>query len=249
MILQEKVAIVTGGGRNIGRAVSLAFAREGAEVFIFDMDEGRAAEVTKEVQGQGGKAAYNIGAVERVGDVQAMVRAAVETFGKVDILVNCAAISDRKPMLELPDDEWQRILDVTLTGTYLCCKYVAQQMVQQGRGGAIVNFSSGSALQGNTGRVAYDVAKAGIMTLSMDMAVQLARYGIRTNTVAPCITGSQVGGLIPPEQRQARNLVGRVGHPEELASVVLFLVSDASSHIWGQTLLVDGGERVSGGRV
>ena len=115
-------------------------------------------------------------------------------------------------------------------------------MVKQGSGGAIVNFSSGSAFQGNTRRVAYDMAKGAIVTLTMDMAAQLAQYGIRTNCIAPGITGSQVGGQIAFEARSTNNLVGgRAGYPEEQASVALFLASDDSRHLYGQTLRNDGG--------
>ena len=170
MKLENKVAIVTGGGRNIGRAISLLFASEGAKIAIYDADEGRAAAVADEVEAAGGEATYVIGPVENATDVEAMVATVVSRLGKVDIPVNCAAISDRQPMLELPDEEWQRILDVTLSGTYFCCKYVAKQMVAQGHGGAIVNFSSGSAFTGNTARVAYDVAKGGIISLTRDLA-------------------------------------------------------------------------------
>ena len=244
MKLEDKVAVVTGGGRNIGRTISLLFASEGARIAIYDADEGRAAAVVEEVAEAGGQATYVVGAVERAADVQAMVETVVGRFGKIDILANCAAISDRQPMLELPDEEWQRILDVTLSGTYFCCKYVAKQMVAQGHGGAIVNFSSGSALQGNTGRVAYDVAKGGIISLTKDLAAQLAPYDIRTNAIAPGMTGSQVGGRIPFEDRHPPNLVGRAGYAEEQASVALFLASDDAAHIWGQTISVDGGSSV-----
>ena len=245
MKLEGKVAVVTGGGRNIGRAISLLFASEGAKVAIYDADEGRAAAVVEEVEAAGGGATYVIGPVESASAVEAMVETVVSRFGKIDILANCAAISDRQPMLELPDEEWQRILDVTLSGTYFCCKYVAKQMVAQGHGGAIVNFSSGSALKGNTGRVAYDVAKGGIIALTMDLAVQLAPHGIRTNAIAPGMSGSQVGGRIAFEDRHPPNLVGRAAYAEEQASVALFLASDDSAHIWGQTISVDGGSSIA----
>ena len=244
MKLEGKVAVVTGGGRNIGRAISLLFASEGAKVAIYDMDEGRAAGVVEEVEAQGGEATYVIGPVERASDVEAMVQTVVGRFDKIDILINCAALSDRQSMVDLPDEEWQRILDVTLTGTYLCCRYVAKQMIEQGHGGAIVNFSSGSAFRGSPSRVAYDVAKGGVVTLTRDLAVQLAPHDIRTNAIAPGMTGSQVGGRLPFEERSPRNLVGRAGHPEEQASVALFLVSDDSAHVWGQTISVDGGSSV-----
>ncbi len=243
--LDDKIAVIVGGGRNIGRATSKLFASEGAKIAIFDMDEDRAAGVTEEIAEQGSECMFVTGEVQKVGDVRNMIAKVVEHYGRIDVLVNCAAISDRSPMLELDDDEYQRIIDVTMTGTYFTCKYVAEQMVKQGSGGAVVNFSSGSAFQGNTRRVAYDMAKGAIVTLTMDMAAQLAQYGIRTNCIAPGITGSQVGGQIAFEDRSTNNLVGgRAGYPEEQASVALFLASDGSRHLYGQTLRNDGGGSV-----
>lgn len=243
--LDDRVAVIVGGGRNIGRATAKLFSSEGARIAIFDLDEGRAAAVTEEIAEQGGEAAYVTGEVQNVDDVKRMVADVVARYGRIDVLVNCAAISDRSPMLELDDDEYRRVVDITMNGTYFTCKYVAEQMVKQGSGGAIVNFSSGSAFQGNTRRVAYDMAKGGIVTLTMDMAAQLAQYGIRTNCIAPGITGSQVGGMIAFEDRSTNNLVGgRAGYPEEQASVALFLASDDSRHLYGQTLRNDGGGSV-----
>ncbi|PZC46431.1 MAG: glucose 1-dehydrogenase [Chloroflexi bacterium] len=243
--LDGKVAVVVGGGRNIGRAISLLFAKEGAKIAIFDMDEGRAAGVAEEVEAQGGECTYVIGPVQDVNSVKNMVSTVVGRLGKIDILTNCAAISDRLPMLELPDEEYLRIVDVTMHGSYYTCKYVAEQMVKQGTGGAIVNFSSGSAFRGSTSRVAYDMAKGAIVTLTMDLAVQLGPHGIRANAIAPGITGSQVGGTIAMEDRSTRNVIGgRPGLPEEQASVALFLASDDAAHIHGQTINVDAGMNV-----
>ncbi len=243
--LDNKIAIIVGGGRNIGRATAKLFASEGARIAIFDLDEGRAAGVAEEIAEQGGEAICITGEVQNAADVQDMVAKVSEHYGRIDILVNCAAISDRSPMLELDNDEYLRVIDVTMNGTYYTCKYTAEQMVSQGTGGAIVNFSSGSAFQGNTRRVAYDMAKGAIVTLTMDMAAQLAQYGIRTNCIAPGITGSQVGGQIAFEDRSTNNLVGgRAGYPEEQASVALFLASDDSRHLYGQTLRNDGGGSV-----
>ena len=243
--LEGRVAVITGGGRNIGRAISKLFASEGAKIVIFDMDSDRASEVAEEIAESGGEGHPIVGQVNKVADVQRMIEGAVGHFGQIDILVNCAAISDRNPMLDLDDEDYHRIIDVTMNGTYYCCRYVSQQMVRQGKGGAIVNFSSGSAFVGNLRRVAYDMAKGAIVTLTMDMAVQLASHNIRTNCIAPGITGSQVGGQISFEDRSTTNLVGgRAGHPEEQADLALFLASDDSRHLWGQTFRNDGGSSI-----
>ena len=244
MRLENKVAVVDVGGRNIGRAISLLFASEGARIVIFDLDQDRASGVASEIAELGGEAATVQGKVDQVNDVRRMVKDSVEAFGRIDILVNCAAISDRSQMLDLADEEYLNIIGVTQHGTYWTCKYVAEQMVKQGDGGSIVNFSSGSAFKGSKSRVAYDMAKGAIVTLTMDMAVQLAPHGIRTNAIAPGMTGSQVGGKIPFEDRGAVNLMGRAGLPDEQASVALFLASDDAAHVIGQTINVDGGVSV-----
>ena len=145
--LDNKVAVIVGGGRNIGRASSKLFASEGAKIAIFDMEESRAAAVTEEVAEQGGECMYVVGEVQKVDDVKNMIAKVVDHYGRIDILLNCAAISDRKPMLELDDEDYRKIIEVTQNGTYYTCKYVAEQMVKQGDGGAIVNFSSGSRVQ------------------------------------------------------------------------------------------------------
>ena len=244
MKLDGKVAVVTGGGRNIGLGITQLFASEGARVGIFDMDPERGARAVSEVKESGGEAISVAGDVTSVDDVQAMVKRVVDQWGKIDILVNCAAISDRQPILDLPPETWRQVVDVTLTGTFLCCKYVAQQMAEQGHGGAIVNFSSGSAFHASPARIAYDAAKAGVVMLTQDMAVQLAPHNIRVNAIAPGMTGSQVGGAIPPDERPFRNLLGRITMPEHQAKVVLFLVSDEAEHIIGSTIHVDGGGRM-----
>ena len=241
MKLEGKVAIITGGGRNIGLATSRLLASEGAKIAIFDMDPGRASEAVSGIKEGGGEAISIIGDVSRSADVEAMVQRTVSELGHVDILVNCAAISDRQPLLDLPEETWDQVIDVTLKGTFLCGKYVAKQMVMQGGGGAIVNFASGSAYHGGTQRIAYDAAKGAIVTLTKDMAVQLAPHGIRVNAISPGSTGSQVGGAIAPEDRPVRNLLGAITMPEDQARVVLFLVSDDSTHVVGHTIHVDGG--------
>ena len=204
MKLEGKVAIITGGGRNIGLATSRLLASEGAKIAIFDMDPGRAIEAVSGIKEGGGEAISIIGDVSNSKDVEAMVQRTVSELGQVDILVNCAAISDRQPLLDLPEETWDQVIAVTLKGTFLCGKYVAKQMVTQGSGGAIVNFSSGSAYHGGTQRIAYDAAKGAIVTLTKDMAVQLAPHGIRVNAISPGSTGSRWAG-------RSRRRTGRSG--------------------------------------
>lgn len=241
MKLDGKVAFVVGGGRNVGEGISHLFTKEGAKIFIFDMDEGRASSVVNAIKKEGGQAAYALGDVTRPADVQKAIAAAVQAFGKIDILCNCAAISDRQNLFDLADEEWEKVLAVTLSGSYYCMRYAAMQMRKQGTGGAIVNFSSGSAFRGSANRISYDAAKGGIVAMTRSAAVQLTPHNIRVNAIAPGMVGSQVGGMIPPDQRQFHNLLGRMTMPADMAKVVLFLVSDDSAHIIGQTINVDAG--------
>jgi len=206
------------------------------------LDPGRATAQVEALKEDGIEAIAIEGDVSDVADVQAMVQRIVEVWGHIDILVNCAAISDRQPILDLPDETWRQVLDITLTGTFLCSRYVALQMVKQGTGGAIVNFSSTSAFGGGTRRIAYTAAKAGVVALTRGMAAQLAPHGIRVNAIAPGPTGSPVGSDILREE--SHNLLGQVTLPEDQARVVLFLVSDDSRHVIGQTITVDAGQSV-----
>jgi len=244
MRLKDKVAIIVGGGRNVGEGVAHRFVKEGAKISIFDADLGRAEAVSKAIKAAGGEAMYVIGDVTKPADAQRMVAETAAKFGQVDILVNCAAISDRKGLLELADEEWRQTLDVTLSGSYYCLRYAAIQMVKQGKGGAIVNFSSGSAFVGSNHRIAYDAAKGGVVSMTQSAAVQLSKHGIRVNAIAPGMVGSQVGGMTPPEKRPAGNLLGKLTMPEDMANVVLFLASDESRHVLGQCINVDAGASI-----
>lgn len=241
MKLDGKVAVIVGGGRNVGEGISHLFVKEGAKIAIFDADEGRASAVTSALKQEGGLAMYTLGDVTKPADVQRMIDAAVKAYGHIDILCNCAAISDRQNLFDLADEEWEKVLAVTLSGSYYCMRYAAIQMRKQGTGGAIVNFSSGSAFRGSAFRISYDAAKGGIVAMTRSAAVQLTPYNIRVNAIAPGMVGSQVGGTIPPDQRNFHNLLGKMTMPSDMAKVVLFLVSDDSAHIIGQTINVDAG--------
>ena len=244
MKLDGKVAVIVGGGRNVGEGISHLFVKEGAKIAIFDQDEGRASTVVNDLKKEGGLAMYTLGDVTKPVEVKRMIDDAVQAYGHIDILCNCAAISDRQNLFDLADEEWERVLSVTLSGSYYCLRYAAIQMRKQGTGGAIVNFSSGSAFRGSALRISYDAAKGGIVAMTRSAAVQLTPYNIRVNAIAPGMVGSQVGGTIPPDQRNFHNLLGRMTMPSDMAKVVLFLVSDDSAHIIGQTINVDAGGSV-----
>ena len=170
-----------------------------------------------------------------------MVQATVDAFGGIDILVNNAAITDHETIFSISEEEWDLVIDVTLKGPFLVGRYVAEQMVKQGRGGVIVNVASTSGLSGRTDAIAYMAAKGGVVNLSRGMAVQLSQYNIRVNCLTPNRSGSPVGQDEGAEGREFKNLAGRLGTAEDQARAMLFLASDDSGFVWGENLICDGG--------
>ena len=241
MKLQNQVAIITGAGRNIGADIARLFSSEGSKIVVVDLDKGRGEAIASEIRSQGGEALAVIADISEGRDVRRLVNTVVEKWGKIDILINNAAISDNKTIFTITEEEWDKTLAVTLTGPFLVSKYVAGQMVQQGRGGKIVNIASTSGYQGRESAIAYTSAKAGVLNLTRSMAVQLAPYNIRVNSVSPNKIGSPVGKDEIDPNRKIDNLMGRPGLPSEVASVVLFLVTDDARFVVGQDIKVDGG--------
>ena len=241
MKLEHKVAIVTGAGRNIGEAIAHRLAGGGAKVAVVDLDGARAEKVADGIKAGGGAA---IGLTADVADedaVKGLVADTVAALGRIDILVNNVAISDNKHILEITKAEWDRVMAVTLGAPFLMGKYCAQQMVDQGDGGAIVNIASTSGWRGRPRALAYTAAKGGVINLTRSMAVQLASHGIRVNSISPNKIGSPVGKQEFDPTRPVKNLAGRPGAPEDMAAAVLFLVSGDSQFVWGENLFVDGG--------
>ncbi|MDK1483092.1 SDR family oxidoreductase, partial [Sinorhizobium sp. 6-117] len=193
MKLIDQVAVVTGAGRNIGEATAKLLAKEGASIAVTDIDAERAGRVAGEIRAAGGTAEVFLANVADEEGVISLVKSVTDRFGKVDILVNNVAISDNKHILDVTKEEWDRVIAVTLTGTFLMSKYFAQQMVAQGHGGNIVNVGSTSGFYGRPRAVAYTAAKAGVTNLSRSLAIQLAKHKIRVNCVVPNKIGSPVG--------------------------------------------------------
>jgi 3-oxoacyl-[acyl-carrier protein] reductase len=242
MKLENKVAIVTGAGRNIGEEVSVWFAREGARIAVVDLDRGRGEKVASAINTQHKDRAIAVVCdVSSSADVEKMVRTVVDKWGGVDILVNNAAWTDRKNILDLTEAEWDKVMDVSLKSVFLCSKHAARAMIDGKRKGRIVNLASTSGYVGRTDATAYTAAKAGVLNLTRSLAAQLAPHGIRVNSVTPNRIGSPVGEDVVPENRYVKNLVGRRGVPADIAAAVLFLSADESDFITAADILVDGG--------
>lgn len=241
MKLKDQVAIITGAGRNIGEDTAKLFAAEGAKVAVVDNHAGRAEKVAGDIVRANGVAAGFVADVASEADVEKLVADVVAKWGRIDILVNNAAISDNKHILDISKEDWDRCLAVTLTGPFLVGQKVARRMVAQGGGGKIVNVGSTSGFFGRRRAIAYTTAKAGVANLTRSMAVQLAPHNIRVNCVVPNKIGSPVGKDEFDPTRTVVNLRGRVGVPMDLARAILFLACDDSDFIVGDMLFVDGG--------
>lgn len=241
--LAGKVAVVTGGGRNVGEAIAVRFAQEGARVVVVDLDAERAQRTVDLVEKEApGAAVAVVCDVSDSASVQRMADAAVEAFGGVDVLVNNVAITDRgATVIDLDEAEWDRVLKVTLTSVFLCTKYVGKKMVETGRGGSVINIGSTSGYRARPNATAYPAAKAAVINLTRSFAAQLAPFGIRANSVTPNKVGSPVGQDVEPEDRKRRNLVGRGAQPLDIANAVLFLASEESGFVDATDLVVDGG--------
>ncbi|HET9017741.1 MAG TPA: SDR family NAD(P)-dependent oxidoreductase [Thermomicrobiaceae bacterium] len=242
--LDGKRAIVTGGGRGIGRAIAAAFLAEGARVLLDDVDAGLLAEAAAALDAPAERLATVRADVADPTDVARLVEAARAAFGGVDVLVNNAGIGGvGKTLLELSLDEWQRMIDVDLTSVFLCCRAVVPLMLEAGRG-SIVNLSSITGVEGTAGSVPYSAAKAGVAGLTKTLAKELAAHRINVNAIAP--------GLIDTEMSRARGqdlarrgvLWPRIGRPEDIAALAVYLASEESEFVTGQVIGINGGARM-----
>jgi meso-butanediol dehydrogenase/(S,S)-butanediol dehydrogenase/diacetyl reductase len=244
--LAGKVAVVTAGGSGIGAATARRFAREKASVIIADLSGTRAAEVAGAITQEGGNARWlKMDASDPEG-VQAAIRLAVDSWGRLDVMFNNAGMGTVEPLEAITLETWNRILAVTLTSVCLGIKYSLAIMRKQGAG-SIVNTASISGPAGDYGMSAYNAAKAGVINLARAAALENAKYGIRINCVCPGAIDTRVSQLLGGNdvegfrRKLGQNPIGRIGEPEEIANAVLFVASDEASFITGTTIVVDGG--------
>jgi NAD(P)-dependent dehydrogenase (short-subunit alcohol dehydrogenase family) len=244
---KQKHVIVTGGGRGIGEAAARAFAEEGGDVLVLSRTHDEVEAVAADIRASGGRAWAMRADVADAADVQTVVEAAVERWPRIDVLVNNAGIDDDCPFLEVEEAKWRNVLDVNLTGPFLCSQRVAREMATTG-GGSIVHVSSIDAYGADGAQVAYNASKAGLLGLSRTMAMELASLGIRSNVVAPGYTATPLTRKYVGEnmfrymtESFARIPQGRMATVDEIAAAILFLASDGASAVNGAELVVDGG--------
>ena len=244
MRLKNKVAIVTGASKGIGEAVSLALASEGANLVLASRNIKKEDRVVKEIEKLGSKALIQQVDVADNSQVSEMVNKALETYGHIDALFNNAGISKPTMLWKMTPDQWDEVLRVNLSGTFYCLQAVAKPMIEQKKG-SIINVTSSAGLMGTIGQINYTAAKGGVYAMTKSAAKELARYNIRVNTIAPLAETdmTQVIASDPKfkEKYLERIPLRRFGKPEEIGPAVVFLASDESSYITGQTLCIDGG--------
>jgi len=244
--LENKVAIVTGGGRGNGRAIALGFAREGADVAVADINLDNAKSVAGGIRDLGRRGfPVRVDVADRV-SVENMVEEVYKEFDRVDILVNNAGVIGRVPFLEVSEEEWDRVLDINLKGAFLCGQAVAKRMVEAGNGGVIINITSIMTERTTPTTVPYCASKGGLRTLTNGMAVALAPYNIRVNAISPPIIWTDMSDALLSKTEVRETIrskipLNRIAEPEVLVGAAIYLASDESSYVTGSTLSVDGG--------
>jgi meso-butanediol dehydrogenase / (S,S)-butanediol dehydrogenase / diacetyl reductase len=247
--LSDSVALVTGAGSGIGRAIVVLFAREGAKVVVADVSEADGKNTVDLIKKEGGDAFFVLGDVSKPASVKMMVEKTVERYGRLNVLVNNAGVESTGSVVDVTEENWDRVIDINLKGTFLCSKYCTPRIIEGG-GGAIINIASVLGLIGSKGEAAYCASKGGIISLTRAMALDFASDNVRVNCICP-------GSVLTPTFKRvmmtsgdydaafARNLekipLRRVAAPEEIAQAALFLASKRSSYITGTALVIDGG--------
>jgi 3-oxoacyl-[acyl-carrier protein] reductase len=240
--LANKVALITGAGKGIGKATALKFSKEGAKVVVCDLDDA-VAETVAQIRLQGGQAIGFKVDVTKPDSIEAMVKGALTTFGQIDILVNNAGIVQDAQLRKMREDQFDRVIDVNLKGTYNCTKAVVESMIAR-KSGVILNASSIVGLYGNFGQTNYAASKFGVIGMAKTWARELGKHGIRVNAVCPGFIETSILDSIPDKVIRSMEEsvpLGRLGKPEEIANTYAFLASDEASYINGAVIEVCGG--------
>jgi len=244
--LHERVAIITGSSRGIGRATALVFARTGYRVVVnYNHNREQAEQVLQEIEALGSNGILLGADVSKAQEARDLIEKSVKEFGRVDVLVNNAGINHDQLMLRIQDEEWERVINTNLSSAFYCSRAAVKHMFKK-RFGRIINISSVVGISGNAGQTHYSAAKSGLLGLTLSIAQEYGNRGITANAVAPGFIESDMTASLSPEQRQqilSGIAVGRLGKPEDVAALVLFLASDEAAYINGQVIRVEGGMR------
>ena len=245
-ILDNKIAIITGGAAGIGKATATLFAQEGAKVVVWDLDEIRGNEIVNELTSKGLTACFAKVNTANYSEIEKAAKDVFDKFDSIDILINNAGITRDSTLKKMTPEQWQQVIDVNLTGVFYCTKIVAEYMLQKNYG-RIINASSVVGLYGNFGQTNYVATKSGLIGMTKTLARELGRKGITVNAIAPGFIATEMVAKMPAEvidQMKSKVPVGRLGSPKDIANAYLFLSSDAASYINGAVLSVDGGMTV-----
>ena len=246
MKLKDKIALVTGSSRGIGRAVALAYAKEGAKVVVNYTSNEKAAKEVVEAIGKMDSQAIAVKAdVAKKAETERLVQAGIDQFGRIDILVNNAGFGRPAMMLKMEEDQWDQVIDIHLKGAFLCSQAAGRHMKEQ-KSGKIINVSSVAGLVGTVGQINYSAAKGGVLSMTKSMARELARYNVCVNVISLGIVATDMSEKIRTDEKLAeiymnRILLKRFAEPEDISPAFVFFASDESNYITGQLLCVDGG--------
>jgi 3-oxoacyl-[acyl-carrier protein] reductase len=244
--LKDRVALVTGSSRGVGRAIALAYAKEGANVVVnYSTNKAAGEEVVKEIKDKGGRAILVKADVANAAEAEALVKRGIEEFGDLDILVNNAGFSRPAMLLKMSEEQWDQVLDIHLKGAFLCTQYAARHMKEQNKG-KIINVTSVAGIVGTVGQINYASAKGGLLSFTKSAARELARYNICVNVICLGIVATDMTEKIRTDEKlkeiyMNRILLKRFAEPDDIAPAFIFLGSDEADYITGQLLCVDGG--------
>lgn len=248
MDLTGKVALVTGGGRGLGRAMALALARAGASVVVSGRSAGPLEAVAAEIEAGGGRAKATTCDVTDEADVRRLVQTAVEAFGRVDVVVNNSGVVETTTLVDQEADSWDRVVDTNLRGVYLVTRAAGVHLVAQ-KSGKVINIASNFGLMGVSHHAAYSASKAAVVAFTRSMAVEWARHNIQVNAIAPGYFSTDINAELREDDGATEAVLKRIparrmGRPEEISPWVLLLASEASDFMTGETLVIDGGQSV-----